>query len=117
MSGLVEYLYKILGPTLSGDLPCALGDGFFPQSEIITTTKVHAGVSRDEKRLMKRLTLIRQPVELQYGNFIKKRLTNCVLWVSFCSIAALVSMTVSSIHLLTYYLQLYRSICQINLLV
>ena len=77
MSGLVEYLYKILEPTPSGDLPCALGDGIFPQSGVITTTKVHAGASRDEKHLMKRLTSIRQSVELQYGNFFNKQRIFC----------------------------------------
>ena len=69
MSGLVDYLYSILQPTPSGHLPCGLDDGIFVESAVIMSTKLNHEASRDEKRLRLRLNSIRQPVELQYGNF------------------------------------------------
>ena len=69
MSGLIQYLYNILTPTSSGGIPCGLGDGIFSQSAVLMSTKLsnQAGVS--DRRVMHRLHSIRQPVELQYGNF------------------------------------------------
>ena len=36
------------------------------------TTKIRVGADSDERRLYKRLASIRQPIELQYGNFFQK---------------------------------------------
>ena len=69
ISGLIEYLYQILIPTSSGGLSCGLGDGIFAQSAVLMSTKISQQASANDRKVMNRLHSVRQPVELQYGNF------------------------------------------------
>lgn len=72
MSGLEDYMFATLEPDSNGNLPCALADGIFTESAVVMTTKVRVGAGQDEKRVYHRLTSIRQPIELQYGNFFNR---------------------------------------------
>ena len=72
MSGLEDYMFAALEPDSNGNLPCALADGIFTESAVVMTTKVRVGAGQDEKRVYHRLTSIRQPIELQYGNFFNR---------------------------------------------
>jgi len=64
MSGLVNYVHRILPDTPSGPLPCGVGNVIFVECAVIMSTKIDKHASRDEKRSRKRLVSIRQPVEL-----------------------------------------------------
>ena len=72
LSGLEDYLFAVLEVDEHGNLPCALADGIFGESAVVMTTKVRVGAETDERRLYKRLASVRQPIELQYGNFFNK---------------------------------------------
>ena len=72
LSELEDYLFAILDVDERSNLPCALADGIFGESAVVMTTKVMVGTDTDERRLYKRLASIRQPIELQYGNFFNK---------------------------------------------
>ena len=72
MSGLEDYLFAVLDHDRNGNLPCGLADGIFSESTVMMTTKIRVGADLDERRLYKRLASIRQPIELQYGNFFQK---------------------------------------------
>ena len=69
MSGLEDYLFAVLEEDENGNLPCALADGIFNESAVVMTTKLREGADEDERRLYRRLASVRQPIELQYGNF------------------------------------------------
>ena len=72
MSGLENYLFAVLDEDENGNLPCVLADGIFCESAVVMTTKLREGANEDERRLYCRLASIRQPIELQYGNFFEK---------------------------------------------
>ena len=72
MSGLEDYLFAVLEEDENGNLPCALADGIFNESAVVMTTKLREGADEDERRLYRRLASVRQPIELQYGNFFIK---------------------------------------------
>ena len=72
LSGLEDYLFAVLDEDENGNLPCALADGIFCDSAVIMSTKVRDGADVDERRLYRRMASVRQPVELQYGNFFSK---------------------------------------------
>ena len=72
LSGLEDYMFAVLNEDENGNLPCALADGIFGESAVVMTTKVRVGADDDERRLYRRLASVRQPVELQYGNFFNK---------------------------------------------
>ena len=72
LSGLEDYLFAVLEVDENGNLPCAQADGIFGESAVVMTTKVRVGAETDERRLYKRLASVRQPIELQYGNFFNK---------------------------------------------
>ena len=54
------------------NLPYALTDGIFNESVVVMTTKLREGADEDERRLYRRLASVRQPIELQHGNFFNK---------------------------------------------
>ena len=72
MSGLEDYLFAVLEEDENGNLPCALADEIFNESAVVMTTTLREGADEDERRLYRRLASVRQPIELQYGNFFNK---------------------------------------------
>ena len=70
LSGLEDYLFTVLEFDENGNLLSILADGIFQESAVIMTTKLRQGADEDQKRLNRRLASIRQPIELQYGNFL-----------------------------------------------
>ena len=70
LSGLEDYMAEILELDENGNLPCLLVDGIFSESALVMPTKIHSGASANDKRIYKKLALIRQPIELQYGLFL-----------------------------------------------
>ena len=49
MSGIIDYLYRVLIPTSVGSLPCGLGDGIFSQSAVLMSTKLSPHASMNTK--------------------------------------------------------------------
>ena len=67
-------LHEIRYPNFdeNGNLPYGLADGIFGKSAVLMTTTVPPEASEDVIKLYLRLKSIRQPIELQYGNFFNK---------------------------------------------